>query len=466
MESHYEKVGLVVAGAALGAAALKLLQPAPPTSDITVPGKEGFTKVKSGKVSESTIRLMTRLAIQHKAVNLSQGFPNEAPPMEMSLASAGAMLAGESMESAAAAAEKLKEAGLFSRDKGTKDTLSQYTFPFGIPMLRDSLAEYYKRFYPDGPFVDPNDNVTVVLGATEGFAVCLRALCDPGDKVVFFEPFHELYPSQCTLWGLTPSSVTLHEDKENGTWFFNEAALERALTGAKVFLFNTPHNPTGKVFTLSEMQTIARLCIKHDVLVVTDEIYEHIIFDGVEHLALASSKFPGMAERTCVVNAVSKTFKATGWRVGWVISPKQYTHAIRATHDQLVLQAPTPLQLGAEACLKLPDTYFIQLAATYAGRRDRLARALKDAGFDVPKILPKGAYYLFVGYSSVPALKGLAPTAAAMEMTTKYKVACVPGDNFYLLPEQRSKALYLRFAFVRSDDVIEQAAVNLAKLPK
>mmetsp|Transcript_11522 Transcript_11522/g.29515 ORF Transcript_11522/g.29515 Transcript_11522/m.29515 type:complete len:385 (+) Transcript_11522:31-1185(+) len=384
----------------------------------------------------------------------------------MSTAAAGAMLDGESLGSAAALAEKLAASDFVRRGGDKKDMLSQYTYPFGIPVLRQTLSEYYKRWYPDGPFVDPNDNVTIVLGATEGFAVCLRGLCDPGDKVVFFEPFHELYPSQCTLWGLTPASVTLHEDRENGSWYFNEADLDKALKGARLFLFNTPHNPTGKVFTLAEMQTIARLCIKHDVLVVTDEIYEHVKFDGVEHLALASAKFPGMAERTCVVNAVSKTFKATGWRVGWVISPKKYTHAIRATHDQLVLQAPTPLQLGAEACLRLPDEYFIKLAAGYAERRERLAAALQDAGFNVPKILPKGAYYLFVGYSDVPALKGLEPTAAAMEMTTKYKVACVPGDNFYLLPEQRSKALYLRFAFVRSMDVIENAAANLAKLPK
>jgi len=427
--------------------------------------KEKNNGQTGGQITESTIRLMTRLAIQHGAVNLSQGFPNEPPPPEMALTAAGALLGGSSPEAALAMAANL-QAFLAAQhpgeesEVGSKDLLSQYSFPFGLPMLRTELQRYYKRFYP-GLEADAEKNLTVVLGATEGFACSLRTLCEPGDSVVFFEPFHELYPSQCKLWHLKPVAVTLREDTTAGEWRFEEAELEAALIGAKVLLLNTPHNPTGKVFSYAELEAIAKLCVKHDVVCVTDEIYEHIVFDGLKHHAIALC--PGMAERTLIVNAISKTARATGWRVGWVVSPARYTAALRGVHDQLVLQAPTPLQFGAAALLKLPDSFFAGHCAEYAAKRDVLMHAITGAGFIVTAV-PHGAYYLFADYRSVPALQGLSPTEAAMKMTKDVGVACVPGDNFYLGSSRTDPELggrYLRFAFVRSLDLLEAAAVRL-----
>ena len=411
-------------------------------------------------VQESTIRLMSRLAIQHGAINLSQGFPNEPPPTEMLRAAAGALLQGASLEEASALAERL-EPLLAQTEPAQRDLLSQYSFPFGLPLLRQSLQKYYARFYP-GIKADAEENITVVLGATEGFACSLRTICSPGDRVVFFEPFHELYPSQCKLWHLVPSAVTLVET-EAGEWSFDLVQLEEALRGAKVLLLNTPHNPTGKVFTAAELSTIAGLCIKHDVLCVTDEIYEHIVFDGAAHVPAAMALQPGMADRTFIVNAISKTARATGWRVGWVITPARYTGALRGVHDQLVLQAPTPLQYGAASMLCMDDAYFASHGPEYMAKRDILLPALRSAGFRVAA-KPTGAYYIFADFLHVPSLKGLSPTEAAMKMTREIGVACVPGDNFYLGASRSAPHLgarYLRFAFVRSTDLLLQAAALL-----
>jgi aspartate/methionine/tyrosine aminotransferase len=437
---------------------------------------------------ESTIRLMTRLAIQHGATNLSQGFPNEPPPRAMVLAAAGALLDGASLESAAAMAATLERSVQLPEPGTSRDMLNQYNFPFGTPTLRAAVAAYYAEFYPGLP-ADADDNLTVVLGATEGFAVCLRALCAPGDAVVFFQPFHELYPAQCTLWGLAPRAVTLHE-REGGGWAFEPRELERAMRGARVLLFNSPHNPTGKVFTRAELQQIAECAQRHDVHVVTDEIYEHMVFHSgpigggggggggggrlgggggpparPAHISLAT--LPGMAVRTCIVNAVSKTAKATGWRVGWVVAPAALTPTIRAVHDQLVLQAPTPLQIGAAVMLRRPRAEFDEISAEYLPKRDLLHAALRRAGFEVGPP-PEGAYYIFAGYHGVAALAGLSPRDAAMKMTAEFKVACVPGDNFYLGARAKRHAelggRYLRFTFVRSLDVLREAAGKLEAL--
>ena len=374
--------------------------------------------------AESTIRLMTRLAIQHGAVNLSQGFPNEPPPRTMVLAAVGALLDGETLDSAEKCAKKLDALLPAAKPGGTAlDSLNQYSYPFGVPMLRQAIQRYYGDFYPEVP-ADAEANLTVCLGATEGFAICLRAICKPEDTVAFFQPFHELYPNQCTIWGLTPSAVTLYESFEAARgWFFDEAELEEALARATCFLLNSPHNPTGKVFSRAELERIAALCIKHDVIVITDEIYEHMCYDGTSHTSIA--QLPGMAERTIIVSAVSKTARATGWRVGWVVSPSRFTPTIRAVHDQLVLQAATPLQIGAAALLSMGRSHFETVPEEYLPKRALLLGALKRAGFAV-SAAPQGAYYLFVGYRSVSKLAPLSPTEAAMKMITDYKVACVP----------------------------------------
>ena len=270
-------------------------------------------------------------------------------------------------------------------------------------------------------------------------------------------------PSQCTLWGLSPRAITLIETTDG--WSFDAAALDAALAGASALLFNSPHNPTGKVFSSEELGMIAAACTRHGVIAITDEIYEHMTFDGARHVTLAS--LPGMAERTCIVNAISKTARATGWRIGWVVSPQALTPAIRAVHDQLVLQAPTPLQHGAAVLLTTDRTQFDAIAAEYREKRDLLMDALRHAGFEVGPV-PRGAYYLFVGYRSVRVLADLTPTEAAMRLTTEWHVACVPGDNFYLgdatKSDRRLGGRYLRFTFVRSLDVLQAAAAKLAKL--
>ncbi|CAJ1435491.1 unnamed protein product [Effrenium voratum] len=420
------------------------------------PPKEGES------VKESTIRLMTRLALQHGAVNLSQGFPNEPPPEQMARAASAALLQGASLETVQIFAPRLEQL-LAEVPQAERDLLSQYSMPFGLPLLRQTLQQYYARFYPGLP-ADAEENLTVVLGATEGFACTLRTLCSPGDKVVFFEPFHELYPSQCRLWYLEPRAVTLREAAAG--WRFEVSELEAALKGARLLLLNTPHNPTGKVFTQEELASIARLCVKHDVFCATDEIYEHIVFDGAPHVPPAMALQEGMADRTFVVNAVSKTARATGWRIGWVVSPKRFTGALRGVHDQLVVQAPTPLQYGACAMLTMNDDFFASHAHEYLEKRDILLVALRRAGFRVSAV-PKGAYYLFADYLAVPRLKGLSPTEAAMTMTKEVGVACVPGDNFYLGASKSDIALggrYLRFAFVRSMDLLKEAAELLQRL--
>ena len=362
--------------------------------------QKGSGKAGVSAPPESTIRLMTRLAIQHGAVNLSQGFPNEPPPREMVLAAAGALIDGATLDTAERCAAKLDSLLPAAADSAV-DSLNQYSYPFGIPMLRQAIEKYYGDFYPGVP-ADAEKNLTVCLGATEGFAICLRAICQPADHVVFFQPFHELYPNQCTIWGLTPKAVTLYETSSGsgggggggGGWAFSEVELENALAGASCLLFNSPHNPTGKVFTRSELELIARLCIKHDVMVVTDEIYEHMCFDGTTHTPLA--QLPGMAERTVIVSAVSKTARATGWRVGWVVSPERLTPIIRAVHDQLVLQAATPLQVGAARLLSMGRDHFAAVPDEYLPKRQLLLEALRRAGFTVGAA-PQGAYYLFVG---------------------------------------------------------------------
>ena len=417
-------------------------------------------------VKESTIRLMTRIAMESGAVNLSQGFPNEAPPRAMTCAAAGALLAGESAAAAGAMAARLEAlfADADASGRKRKDALNQYSFPYGAPELRSAIQRYYARWYPSVE-ADAAKNVTVVMGATEGFAASIRALTEPGDAVAFFEPFHELYPSQLAIFGLEPRAVTLRAD--DAAWSFDARELDEKLRGAKLLLFNDPHNPTGHRFSDAEKDVVAELCAKHDVVCVTDEIYEHIYFEGDRYESLAAR--PDMRSRTVVVNSISKTAKATGWRIGWVVASEARTAKIRAVHDQLVACCPTPLQLGVAALLgdeKTDATHLAAIADEYRAKRDALAAALRTAGFVLGPV-PKGSYYLFVAYGDVPALRGMTPTEAALHMTREVKVACVPGDNFYLGPSKLDKDLgqkYLRFAFVHSLDVIEDAARNLAAL--
>lgn len=409
---------------------------------------------------------MTRLAVEHGAVNLSQGFPDEPPPVELVTAAFEAMMGGtvEGVERLAQVGVRdLTPQGETSRLTDAlaalqhpRDLFNQYSFPFGLRDLRVAIADYTERLYGFRP--EPDTEVTVSLGATEGLCSALGSLLRPGDGVIVMQPFHEVYPNQARVFGLRPVFVTLRENRATGRWELDLEALEHvARAGARAIVLNTPHNPTGKVFTDEELTSIARLCQTYDMLAITDEIYEHMVYSG-RHECLAT--LPGMRERTIVVNSISKTGSATGWRVGWVIAPPEFTSRLRGVHDTLVIQAPTPLQKAAIRLLEQPQAFYDRLRATYLQKRTLLTGALQRVGFRVSP--PEGAYYLFADYREVPVLRDLSPMPAAMTLIEKYGVASVPGDNFYAGDREGDR--YLRFAFCRSLTTLGEAARRLDAL--
>ena len=424
------------------------------------------------EVNETVIRLMTRLAMEHGAVNLSQGFTDEAPVYDMVWSGISAMLGGteegvrrlesmtlrEILEASGGAGGNsldltLKE--VLAEVRNPRDQLNQYSFPFGLPELRHAIADYTQVFYGHRP--DPEEQITVVLGASEGLAVAYRSLLQPGDEVVVMQPYHELYPSQAAIFGVVPRFVTLREDRAAGTWRLDRDEVRAAASepSVRAIVVNTPHNPTGKVLDDDELSFIAELCRTYDLFAITDEIYEHITFDGHRHSYLAG--FEGMADRTLVVNSISKTGRSTGWRIGWVITPPDRTRRLRAVHDNLVVQAPTPLQKGAVSLLRQDRAFFDGIADGYRRKRDLLLGGLREAGFAASA--PEGAYYLFADYRSVPALSALSPTDAAMHLIKEVGVATVPGDNFYATGNEGDR--YLRFAFCRSLETIEAGLERL-----
>ena len=431
---------------------------------------------RSVEVKETVIRRMTRLAVAHGAVNLSQGFTDEAPVYDMVWGAVAAMLGGTEEGAARIEAMTLREilnaraggdggAGGNSLDltlkealagvRNPRDQLNQYSFPFGLPELRHAIADYTEMLYGLRP--DPEEQVTVVLGASEGMAVAFRSLLEPGDGVVVMQPFHELYPSQAAIFGIVPKFVTLREDRGAGTWRLDRSEVCAAASDSsvKAFVVNTPHNPTGKVLDDDELAFIAELCRAHDLFAITDDIYEHITFDG--HAPTYLPGFEGMSERTLVVNSISKTGRSTGWRIGWVITPPERTRRLRAIHDNLVVQAPTPLQKGAVALLRQERAFFGGVAEDYRRKRDLLVGGLREVGFTVTP--PEGAYYLFADYRSVPSLAAMRPMEAAMHLVEKVGVATVPGDNFYAVGDEGER--YLRFAFCRSTETLEAGVERL-----
>ena len=425
------------------------------------------------EIKETVIRLMTRLANEHGAVNLSQGFTDEAPMYEMVWSAMSAMLGGteegmrglEALTLADLVDAQVEAHGsnsldvplkeILARLQNPRDRLNQYSYPFGIPELREAIASYTERLYGVRP--DPQTQITVVVGASEGMAVTFRSLLEPGDAVILTQPYHELYPSQAAIFGLQSRFVTLREDRETETWRYDLDELRRAAEdpAVKAIVVNTPHNPTGKVLGADELGLIAELCREHDLYAITDEIYEHITFDDHRHHYLAG--YEGMAERTFVVNSISKTGRSTGWRIGWVISPPDRTRRLRAMHDNLVAQAPTPLQRGAVSLLSAPPELFSGISEEYLLKRDLLVAGLREVGFEVSP--PEGAYYLFANYRGVPALRAMRPLEAAMHLITQVGVATVPGDNFYAVGNDGEN--YLRFAFCRSIETLEDGVERL-----
>lgn len=430
--------------------------------------------MENSKPKESVIRLMTRLANQHKAINLSQGFTDRPIIFDMLWGTFVSSLGGIDKNANALnkitmqdIAEKLeinsndfmsktlKE--IFSNLQGNEDVYNQYCYPFGLADMRKCVAEYTKRFR--GFYPDPENEITIVSGATEGIFVTLKTICEPGDEIIVIQPFHEMYPSQALLAEIEVRYITLRKNTVKSCWDFDFEEFENAITDkTKAFIFNSPHNPTGKVFTKDEIKKISDICLKHNIFVISDEIYEHILFNSHKHYTIGS--FERMKERTFIINSVSKTGNATGWRIGWIISPEKYTKTIRGLHDTMVMQAPTPLQKGAIELLHMSDEFYEKLPEKYEKSCKTLINSLRDVGFDV--MFPEGSYYLFADYSKVESIKNLSAMEAAVYLIEKIGVATVPGDNFYRNGSYGDKSL--RFAFCRSTKSINEAANRLKKL--
>jgi aminotransferase len=374
---------------------------------------------KAARFTESVIREMTRLAHLHGAVNLSQGFPDFPAP------------------------EEVKEAAR----RAVSSDINQYAITWGARSLRQAIAAKFERLY--GVPVDPEREVTVTCGSTEAMIAAFLAVLDPGDEVVVFEPFYENYGPDAILSGAEPRFVRLR----GPGWSFDPDELRKAFgPRTRAIVVNTPNNPTGKVFTREELEMVAELCRRHDAVAITDEIYEHILYDGAVHVPMAT--LPGMAGRTITINGMSKTYSVTGWRVGWAIAPPALTAAIRKVHDFLTVGAAAPLQEAGAAALALPDGYYHELARAYAARRDRLLAILERAGFLAHR--PAGAYYV------VTETAGLGwddDVAFARHLIEKVGVAVVPGSSFYRDP--RDGRCQVRFAFCKREETLAEAERRL-----
>jgi aminotransferase len=364
---------------------------------------------------------MTRLAIAHGAINLAQGFPDFACPQE------------------------LKDAAKSAIDAD----LNQYAITWGAQNFREAIARKFESTY--GMALDPNTQLCVTCGSTEAMIAAVMAIVDPGDEVVVFEPFYENYGPDAILSGATPRYVTLHEPD----WTFDEGELAAAFNEhTRGIILNTPNNPTGKVFTRAELSSIAKLCQKWNVVAFTDEIYEFMTYEGHRHVPLIT--LPGMEDRTVTINALSKTYSVTGWRVGWTVASPELTNGIRKVHDFLTVGAAAPLQDAGAVAMGLPDSYYERLAADYLERRDLMLGILEGAGFKTYK--PYGAYYIMTDISGLGFDDDV---TAARTLTAEVGVASVPGSSFYSRPELgRTK---LRFSFCKKLETLRAAGERLER---
>jgi aminotransferase len=386
-----------------------------------------FLSDKVSHFTESVIREMTRQAMLYGAVNLAQGFPDFSAPSEIKQAAQRAVAAD----------------------------VNQYAITWGAKNLRNAIARQMGVW--QGITVDAEREITVCCGSTEAMISTLLGVCNAGDEVVIFEPFYENYGPDSVLSGAKPKFVKLRPPKDaSSEWTFDEKELRRAFDNhTKAIILNTPNNPTGKVFTRSELELIRDLCVKFDVLAITDEIYEHILYDGTQHIAMVS--LDGMRDRTVTINGMSKTYSVTGWRVGWAVAPEKITNAIRKVHDFLTVGAPAPLQEAGAAALSLPPEYYAKLAEGYRLRRDQLIPALSSAGFRC--FLPRGAYYVMTDISGFGFKDDV---SFAKYLVQDIGVACVPGSSFYRDP--RDGATQVRFAFCKKPQTLDEASSKLGKL--
>jgi aminotransferase len=383
------------------------------------------TAARVGLFTESVIREMTRLNNLYGGVNLAQGFPDfDAPPALIEAAA-----------------------------KALRDGVNQYAITWGAPNLRAAIAEKFEWY--NGLSVDPDRHITVTCGATEAMMAALLAVVNPGEEVVIFEPFYENYGPDALLSGAVPRFVAL--DLADPDYRFDPGALRDAFTSnTKAIIVNTPHNPTGKVFSPAELELIADLCRRHDAFAVTDEVYEHLVYDGRVHRSLAS--LPEMAGRTITINSLSKTYSVTGWRVGWaIIKDDAVTTGIRRAHDFLTVGAAAPLQEAGVVALRFPREYYAHTAAMYQAKRDLLLDLLRRAGFQC--LTPYGAYYIMAG---IALLTSMDDTAFSEMLVRDVGVASVPGGSFFHDPS-RGRG-YVRFAYPKREETLAEVGRRLSRL--
>ena len=381
-----------------------------------------FRSRRTSQFSESVIREMTRLAIEHDAVNLAQGFPDFGAPDEIKRAAQDAIAAD----------------------------INQYAITWGAKPFRDAIAAKYRKWY--GIDYDPEREITVCCGATEGMIAALLAVTNPGDEIIIFEPYYENYgpdaffcEAECKLVRFRPPD-----------WTFDPDELRRAFSSkTKAIILNSPNNPTGKVFTRPELQVIADLCLEFDALAITDEIYEHIVYEGASHFPIAT--LPGMQERTVLVNSMSKTYSVTGWRVGFVLAAPDLTDSIRKVHDFLTVGAAAPLQQAGVVALNLPDSYYEKLGVEYQKRRDLLLERLEQAGFRCYR--PNGAYYIMTDISAFGFADDLSFVRHLIE---NVGVAAVPGSSFF--SDSHAGATLIRFCFCKKYETLEKAGDRLRRM--
>jgi N-succinyldiaminopimelate aminotransferase len=367
---------------------------------------------------------MSALAIEHDAVNLGQGFPDFGPPEEIAQAAIDAIKAGH----------------------------NQYAPSPGIPSLRQAIADHQSRFWELD--YDPDTETTVTAGATEAICASLQALCDTGDEVVMFEPFYDSYQASVAMAGAVVRGVPLAAEGPDAPFSFDPDDLEHAIgPKTRLILLNNPHNPTGKVFTRAELELIARVCVEHDLVAVTDDVYEHLVFDG-DYIPLSS--LPGMKERTVLISSAGKSFSVTGWKIGWVCAPPLLTAAVRTAKQFMTFTNGTPFQHAVAEALRLDDAYFTSFVDDYRARRDRLSIGLQKAGFGVHP--SQGTYFITVdirplGYEDDFEFCRLLPTKAG--------VVAIPTSVFYA-DARRAKHL-VRFAYCKTDAVLDEGISRLVE---
>ncbi len=387
---------------------------------MTVAGRSGVAAGRVGMFTESVIREMTRLADEHGAINLAQGFPDFDAPQEIKDAACRAISGG----------------------------LNQYPVTWGAPRLRTAIAAHYAG-RPGWRGLDPELEIVVTCGSTEAMAASFLALVDPGDEVILLEPFYENYGPDAFLAAGVPRMVPLHPPD----WDLDLDRLAAAIgPRTRAIVVTTPHNPTGHVFSGAELAGLAELAIAHDLLVFTDEIYEHIIYDGREHLSIAT--LPGMAERTVTISALSKTYSVTGWRVGWAIAAPALMASIRKVHDFLTVGAPAPLQEAGVTALQLPASYYTGLAESYTARRELFLTSMAGLGLELRP--PQGAYYALAGAGDLRRQLGCADdTELCRLLAVQARVATVPGSSFFARPQDGIDLI--RFAFAKRAETITEA---------